>query len=45
MFARKLQPSEYWRAGLNMAVAFEGPFENGKELEKSKTPDADPLED
>lgn len=45
MFARKLQPSEYWRAGLNMAVAFEGPFEYGKELEKSKTAEADPLED
>lgn len=45
MFARKLQPSEYWRAGLNMAVAFESPFEYGKELEKSGTAEANPLED
>ena len=45
MFARKLQPKEYWRAGLNMAVAFEGSFEYGKELEKSETARENPLED
>ena len=37
MFARKLQPSEYWRANLNMAIAFENPFEYEKEREKAKT--------
>lgn len=45
MFARKLEPKEYWRAGLNMAVAFESPFEYGKELEKSGSAEAKPLED
>lgn len=45
MFARKLQPSEYWRAGLNMAVAFESPFEYGKEREKAGTAEGNPLED
>lgn len=45
MFARKLQPSEYWRAGLNMAVAFESSFEYGKEQEKSGTAEENPLED
>ncbi len=45
MFARKLEPKEYWRAGLNMAVAFESPFEYGKELEKSQTARENPLED
>lgn len=45
MFARKLQPSEYWQARRAMAVAFEGPFEQEKELEKSKTDKEDPKED
>lgn len=45
MFARKLRPSEYWRANLNMAVAFESPFEYGKELEKSKAAQVDSLEE
>lgn len=45
MFARKLKPDEYWRAGLNMAVAFESPFEYEKELEKSKTAKEEPSED
>lgn len=45
MFARKLQPKEYWRASLNMAVAFESPFQYEKELEKSQTAKEDPLED
>ena len=34
MYARKLFPQELWQARLNMAVAFEGPFEYGKEREK-----------
>ena len=45
MFARKLQPGEYWRAGLNMAVAFENSFEYGKAREKSGTDKVNPLED
>ncbi len=45
MFARKLTPDEYWRAGLNMAVAFESPFEFEKEQEKSKTAEPDPKEE
>lgn len=45
MFARKLQPKEYWWANLNRAVAFESPFEYKKELEKSETAKEDPLED
>lgn len=45
MIARKLQPGEYWRAGLNMAVAFESPFEFEKEQEKAKTAEENPLED
>ena len=45
MFARKLQPSEYWQARRIMAVAFEGVFEQEKELEKSKTDKEDPKED
>lgn len=45
MFARKLQPSEFWRAGLNMAVAFEGPFEFEKEREKAETAEQKPSED
>lgn len=45
MFARKLQPQEYWRASLNMAVAFENPFEFEKEQEKAKTAEIDPKED
>lgn len=45
MFARKLQPSEYWRAELNMAVAFESSFKYGKEMEKSKTAERNPQED
>lgn len=43
MFARKLQPGEYWRANLNMAVAFENSFEYTKELEKSGTAESSPL--
>lgn len=45
MFARKLQPHEYWQARRIMAVAFEGVFEQEKELEKSKTDKEDPKED
>lgn len=45
MVARKLRPDEYWRARLNMAVAFEGCFEYEKEREKSATDQADPKED
>lgn len=45
MFARKLQPSEFWEARRAMAVAFEGAFEQEKELEKAKTDQADPKED
>ncbi len=45
MFARKLQPSEYWQARRAMAVAFEGVFEQEKELEKSGTDKEDPKED
>lgn len=45
MFARKLQPSEFWQARRAMAVAFEGAFEQEKELEKSRTDQADPKED
>lgn len=37
MNARKLQPQEFWRGGLNMAVAFESPFEFEKEREKSQS--------
>lgn len=44
MFARKLTPAEFWRAGLNMAVAFESPFEFEKEREKSQTAEEDPNE-
>lgn len=43
MFARKLQPNEYWRANLNMAIAFEGDFEYEKEKDKKR--EADPKED
>lgn len=45
MFARKLTPQEYWRAKLNMAVAFEGPFDFEKEREKSQTAQPDPSEE
>lgn len=45
MFARKLRPDEYWQARRIMAVAFEGVFEQEKELEKSKTDKEDPKED
>lgn len=45
MFARKLKPEEFWEARRAMAVAFEGVFEQGKELEKAKTDQADPNED
>lgn len=45
MFARKLEPSEYWQARRVMAVAFEGVFEQEKELEKAKTDKYDPKED
>ncbi len=45
MFARKLQPGEFWEARRAMAVAFEGEFEQEKELEKAKTDKADPKED
>ncbi len=45
MFARKLVPSEFWEARRAMAVAFEGVFEQEKELEKAKTDKADPKED
>lgn len=45
MFARKLQPSEYWQARRAMAVAFEGVFEQEKELEKAQTDKEDPKED
>ncbi len=45
MFARKLQPSEYWRANLNMAIAFENSFEYEKEREKAQTAVPSPLEE
>ncbi len=45
MFAKKMTPQEYWRAGLNMAVAFESPFEFEKEREKSQTTEVNPKED
>lgn len=45
MFARKLQPQEYWRSSLNMAVAFESPFEFEKEREKARTAEINPKED
>lgn len=45
MFARKLEPSEYWQARRAMAVAFEGVFEQEKELEKAQTDKYDPKED
>lgn len=45
MFARKLQPNEYWQARRAMAVAFESVFEQEKELEKSQTDKEDPKED
>lgn len=45
MFARKLQPNEYWQARRAMAVAFEGVFEQEKELEKAQTDKEDPKED
>lgn len=45
MFARKLRPEEFWQARRAMAVAFEGVFEQEKELEKAKTDEADPKED
>lgn len=45
MFARKLRPDEFWRAGLNMAVAFESEFEYEKELEKSQTAQPNPSEE
>lgn len=45
MFARKLSPQEYWLAGLNMAVAFESPFEFEKEREKSQSAQPDGTEE
>ena len=45
MFARKLTPAEYWRAGLNMAVAFEGPFDFEKEQENSQTAQVNPKQE
>ena len=45
MYARKLEPSEYWQARRAMAVAFEGVFEQEKELEKAETDKYDPKED
>ena len=45
MFARKLRPEEFWQARRAMAVAFEGVFEQEKELEKAKTDKAEPNED
>lgn len=45
MFARKLQPGEYWEARRIMAVAFESAFEQEKELEKAQTDKEDPKED
>lgn len=45
MFARKLQPGEFWQARRTMAIAFEYGFEQEKELEKSQTDKADPKED
>ena len=45
MFARKLNPAEYWQARRAMAVAFEGAFEQEKELEKSASDKEDPKED
>lgn len=45
MFAKRLTPQEYWRAGLNMAVAFESAFEFGKEQEKAQTAQTDPKEE
>lgn len=45
MYARKLQPEEYWQARRIMAVAFEGVFEQEKELEKAQTDKEDPKED
>ena len=43
MFARKLRPDEFWRAELNMAVAFESEFDWKKEREKLAQ--TDPLAD
>lgn len=45
MVARKLRPSEFWEARRAMAVAFEGMFDQEKELEKAKTDKEDPKED
>lgn len=45
MFARKLQPEEFWQARRAMAIAFEYGFEQEKELEKAKTDKVDPKED
>ena len=45
MFARKLQPDEYWRAQLNMAVAFESSFEFEKAREKAQTAEVDPKQE
>ena len=45
MFARKLAPQEFWQARRAMAVAFEGAFEQEKELEKAQTDQEDPQED
>ncbi len=45
MFARKLQPGEYWRAHLNMAIAFENSFEYEKEQEKAQTAEPSPFEE
>ncbi len=45
MIARKLKPEEQYLSRRNMAVAFESGFDLEKELEKSKTEQADPHED
>lgn len=45
MIARKLTPQEAYLSRRNMAVAFEGFFDPEKELEKSKTEEADPTAD
>lgn len=45
MYARKLEPNEIYLSRRNMAVAFDGEFDFEKELEKSKTEQADPSGD
>lgn len=45
MIARKLEPNENYLSRRNMAIAFEYSFDFEKELEKSKTEQADPQSD